>query len=67
MGSTARNRVCPVCSAPVAPRPENAAFPFCNERCRAIDLGHWLDERYRIPSADSPADDSPADDPDDAD
>ena len=55
-----------MCSAPVGPRPDNAAFPFCSERCRAIDLGHWLDERYRIPSADSP-DDSPADDPDDAD
>jgi uncharacterized protein len=62
MGSTARNSACPVCGAPVGPRPENAAFPFCTERCRTIDLGHWLDERYRIPSAESPADD-----PDDAD
>lgn len=62
MGSTARNRTCPVCDAPVAARAENPAFPFCNERCRAIDLGHWLDERYRIPSAESPADDP--DDPD---
>lgn len=24
-------------------------MPFCSERCRAIDLGRWLDERYAIP------------------
>jgi len=23
--------------------------PFCSERCRLIDLGQWLDERYVIP------------------
>ncbi|NLK40879.1 MAG: DNA gyrase inhibitor YacG [Planctomycetes bacterium] len=23
-------------------------FPFCSERCRLIDLGAWLDERYRV-------------------
>jgi uncharacterized protein len=57
MGSTARNRACPVCGGPVAPLAENRAFPFCNERCRAIDLGHWLDERYRIPTAEPPGGD----------
>ena len=46
-----------MCGAPVAPRSENRAYPFCNERCRAIDLGNWLDERYRIPTAETPADD----------
>jgi hypothetical protein len=23
-------------------------FPFCSERCRLVDLGSWLDERYRV-------------------
>jgi len=23
-------------------------FPFCNRRCKLIDLGNWLDERYQI-------------------
>ena len=23
-------------------------FPFCSERCRLVDLGVWLDERYRV-------------------
>jgi len=23
-------------------------FPFCSERCKLIDLGAWLDEKYRI-------------------
>ncbi len=25
-------------------------FPFCSQRCRIIDLGRWLDERYSVPS-----------------
>jgi len=24
------------------------AFPFCSERCKFMDLGAWLDEKYRI-------------------
>ena len=24
--------------------------PFCSERCKQIDLGHWLEESYNIPS-----------------
>ena len=23
--------------------------PFCSDRCRLIDLGHWLDESYTVP------------------
>ncbi len=22
--------------------------PFCSSRCKLVDLGNWLDERYRI-------------------
>jgi endogenous inhibitor of DNA gyrase (YacG/DUF329 family) len=24
--------------------------PFCTERCKMIDLGHWLDESYSVPA-----------------
>jgi endogenous inhibitor of DNA gyrase (YacG/DUF329 family) len=29
-------------------RREWPEFPFCRPRCRLIDLGRWLGERYRI-------------------
>jgi uncharacterized protein len=32
----------------------NVHRPFCSLSCRLIDLGVWLDERYRIPA--EPAD-----------
>ena len=42
---------CPTCKKAVAPRAvrAEAAFPFCSERCRLIDLGRWLGDEYRIP------------------
>jgi endogenous inhibitor of DNA gyrase (YacG/DUF329 family) len=48
-------RRCPTCKHPAAPWPENAAFPFCSPRCKLVDLGNWLDERYRIPAAEGPS------------
>lgn len=42
-----RPRGCPVCGKP--PLPEH--HPFCSSRCKQIDLGRWLGETYRIPSA----------------
>ncbi len=24
--------------------------PFCSERCRMVDLGHWLDGSYAVPA-----------------
>lgn len=24
--------------------------PFCSEKCKMIDLGHWLNESYSVPS-----------------
>jgi endogenous inhibitor of DNA gyrase (YacG/DUF329 family) len=24
--------------------------PFCCERCKMIDLGHWFEESYRLPT-----------------
>jgi endogenous inhibitor of DNA gyrase (YacG/DUF329 family) len=48
---------CPICRRPVAARALNACFPFCSERCRTIDLGHWLGGSYRIASASADEDD----------
>jgi endogenous inhibitor of DNA gyrase (YacG/DUF329 family) len=39
---------CPTCSASV-PWENNPSRPFCSERCRLVDLGGWLAERYRVP------------------
>lgn len=25
--------------------------PFCSERCKQVDLGHWFTENYRVPSS----------------
>jgi endogenous inhibitor of DNA gyrase (YacG/DUF329 family) len=49
-------RRCPTCRCELDGVPEDAPHrPFCSERCKAIDLGNWLDEVYRIPR--SPSDD----------
>ncbi len=40
---------CPICKRTAAPRGDNGAFPFCSARCKQVDLGHWLDEKYRVP------------------
>ena len=39
---------CPTCRKRV--EPDAKTFPFCSERCRLVDLGNWLDGRYRIAS-----------------
>jgi endogenous inhibitor of DNA gyrase (YacG/DUF329 family) len=31
-------------------KPPDSFGPFCSERCRAADLGKWLDGGYRISS-----------------
>ena len=41
---------CAICKTPI-PRPEPGKlgdFPFCSQRCKAVDLGHWLDDGYAI-------------------
>ncbi|HEV2802905.1 MAG TPA: DNA gyrase inhibitor YacG [Pyrinomonadaceae bacterium] len=42
---------CPTCNKPVEWR-DNPYRPFCSERCKLIDFGHWADEDYRVPSQD---------------
>ena len=43
------SRRCPVCRKPFDPE-RSQALPFCSPRCRQIDLGHWLQEDYGLPS-----------------
>jgi endogenous inhibitor of DNA gyrase (YacG/DUF329 family) len=39
---------CPICKKPAARGSED--FPFCSERCRALDLGKWASGQYVISS-----------------
>lgn len=39
---------CPVCEAMYDPNGPHSG-PFCSPRCRQIDLGRWLGERYAVP------------------
>lgn len=45
--------LCPICKKPVNevndPVSPNQYFPFCSDRCKLIDLGRWLGEKYQIP------------------
>ena len=38
---------CPICDRAASLRYR----PFCSRRCADIDLGRWLGEAYRLPSA----------------
>jgi endogenous inhibitor of DNA gyrase (YacG/DUF329 family) len=42
---------CPICkkSVPDDPPLRPATHPFCSERCKLIDLGRWLGEKYQVP------------------
>jgi endogenous inhibitor of DNA gyrase (YacG/DUF329 family) len=37
---------CPTCRKEFVDRPET--FPFCSERCRNVDLGHWFEGNYVV-------------------
>ncbi len=43
-----RSLRCPTCRKIVLAR--DPEFPFCSERCRAIDLGRWASGAYVISS-----------------
>jgi uncharacterized protein len=44
-----RGVTCPTCKG-TTPWRGNPHRPFCSLICRLVDLGVWLDERYRIPT-----------------
>ncbi len=39
---------CPTCGRSFNPE-ASTTLPFCGERCRLVDLGHWLEEDYGMP------------------
>jgi endogenous inhibitor of DNA gyrase (YacG/DUF329 family) len=39
---------CPICEK-WFDSDQSRVMPFCSERCRLIDLGRWLDEKYGLP------------------
>lgn len=41
---------CPHCQTPFVYQ-DSAFRPFCSEKCRLVDLGHWLDGSYAVPVA----------------
>jgi len=43
---------CPICKK----KSERGSpdFPFCSDRCRTLDLAHWADGSYSIPSEETP-------------
>lgn len=44
---------CPHCAKEVIWDQNNPFRPFCSERCKMIDLGHWANETYRVPVEDN--------------
>lgn len=45
---------CPICKKVVAD--EGPDRPFCSPRCKAVDLGRWLGEAYRVSRPVTPED-----------
>jgi endogenous inhibitor of DNA gyrase (YacG/DUF329 family) len=50
---------CPRCKKYTIYSKDNFYRPFCSERCRLIDLGHWLDGEYSIKMENSGEDNQP--------
>ena len=50
--------LCPACrkAVPTEPKLRPATFPFCNDRCRWVDLSRWLDGDYILPEPIGPDD-----------
>ncbi|MCA9106130.1 MAG: DNA gyrase inhibitor YacG [Planctomycetales bacterium] len=43
-----RPNKCPMCEERFFPA-NSESLPFCSERCRQLDLGNWLGEKYSMP------------------
>jgi len=37
---------CPICK--IHADHNDPYYPFCSKRCQQIDLGRWVDEKYKI-------------------
>ncbi len=49
---------CSICKKPVREK-DNEFFPLCSERCKLIDLGNWLGDKYSIEGNELPPEDDP--------
>lgn len=39
---------CPHCKGESVYHPSNTSRPFCSPKCRALDLGAWANEEFRV-------------------
>ena len=39
---------CPICKKETTLGQSNSFRPFCSDRCRLIDLGEWITEKYTV-------------------
>ncbi|RYY90757.1 MAG: DNA gyrase inhibitor YacG [Chitinophagaceae bacterium] len=39
---------CPSCAETVPYRTDNPYRPFCSKGCKALDLGAWASEQFRV-------------------
>jgi endogenous inhibitor of DNA gyrase (YacG/DUF329 family) len=45
---------CPICQKPLVYADDaerKRLMPFCSARCKLIDLGEWMSEKYRVASS----------------
>ena len=47
---------CPHCKGDSVYHPSNPSRPFCSPRCRAMDLGAWANEDFRVAESGAPED-----------
>ncbi len=63
MTNTPRTVTCPSCGGDSIYATSNPFRPFCSARCKAIDLGAWASESFRMPvtsnAEDQPLEDTP--------
>ena len=45
--------ICPTCNKEADLSKANPYRPFCSERCKLIDLGQWVEEKYKISEQDN--------------
>jgi endogenous inhibitor of DNA gyrase (YacG/DUF329 family) len=48
---------CPRCGQSARFDSTNPWRPFCSERCKLIDMGHWAAEKYRLADTEPPTED----------
>jgi len=47
MKSKSKTRLCPQCGKEFVSE-DQSLLPFCSKRCKMIDLGQWLTEKYVV-------------------